>query len=102
MLKMIRVCADGLAVTGEGVLLVKRRFMPFRGFWGLHGGIVEDNEGLEDACRREFKEETGYNVTIDEMIDARIIDARIEEHLQEIRVIITFHVTINDGILSKK
>ena len=95
-MKRIQVGVDGLAVTVEGVLLVKRRFMPFGGFWGLPGGIVEDNEGLDDACRREFKEETGYNVIV-----KKIIDARIEEHPQETRVIITFHVTIDDGELSK-
>lgn len=95
-MKRVRVCVDGLCVTGKGVLLVKRRFMPFMDFWGIPWGIVEENECLEDACRREFLEETGYQVTVNE-----IVYARIEEHPQERRVITTFHVTIKDGKLTQ-
>lgn len=27
---------------------------------------------LEDVCRREFLEETGYHVTVEKLVDARI------------------------------
>ena len=96
MVKKVLVCVDGLCVTGEGVLLVRRRLMPFIGFWGLPGGIVEHNESLEDACKREFKEETGYNIMVNE-----ILGARIEEHPNQTRVIIIFDVKIKDGKLLK-
>ena len=32
-MKRIRVCCDGLSVSDEGVLLVRRRFMSFKDFW---------------------------------------------------------------------
>lgn len=41
------------------LLLIKRGTKPFRGRWAFPGGRVEINEPLEEAARRELKEETG-------------------------------------------
>lgn len=41
------------------VLLVKRRYPPFAGRWAIPGGLVEKNEPIAAAARRELKEETG-------------------------------------------
>jgi len=45
------------------VLLIKRDVQPFKDNWALPGGLVHDDESLEEAVERELKEET--NVTID-------------------------------------
>ncbi len=41
------------------ILLIKRGSKTFRNKWALPGGRVEINEPLEEAARRELKEETG-------------------------------------------
>lgn len=52
-------------ITERGkILLVKRKFEPFKGFWAVPGGFIEDTEPAEEACRREVLEETGMKVEL--------------------------------------
>lgn len=41
------------------ILLIERKFDPYKGCWALPGGFVEIDEELETGCLRELKEETG-------------------------------------------
>ncbi|HBG48144.1 MAG TPA: NUDIX hydrolase [Cyanobacteria bacterium UBA9971] len=41
------------------VLLIKRKYEPFKDKWAFPGGFVEYDEELETAAHRELEEETG-------------------------------------------
>jgi 8-oxo-dGTP diphosphatase len=54
------LAADCVVLDARGrVLLIRRKFPPFRGQYALPGGFVEVGETVEDAARRELEEETG-------------------------------------------
>jgi 8-oxo-dGTP diphosphatase len=46
------------------ILLIKRRTVPFRGYWALPGGRVDLGETVEQTIVREVKEETGLDITV--------------------------------------
>jgi 8-oxo-dGTP diphosphatase len=41
------------------LLLVNRKWEPYKGCWAMPGGFIEIDEELEDAVARELEEETG-------------------------------------------
>lgn len=47
---------------GISILLIQRKYPPFKDSWAIPGGFVLDNESLEDAVHRELSEETGIEV----------------------------------------
>jgi 8-oxo-dGTP diphosphatase len=46
------------------ILLIKRRTVPFSGYWALPGGRVDPGETVEQTIVREVKEETGLDVAV--------------------------------------
>jgi len=46
------------------ILLIKRRTVPFSGYWALPGGRVDSGETVEQTIVREVKEETGLDVAV--------------------------------------
>jgi len=51
-----------LDATASHVLLIQRRD---NGRWEPPGGVLELDETIEDGLRREIKEETGIDITVD-------------------------------------
>lgn len=57
------LATDAVVFDPQGrVLVIRRRYEPFRGKIALPGGFVEIGETVETACRRELREETGVSV----------------------------------------
>ena len=60
---------QGLAVDDAGrVLLGRRQADPGRGLWDIPGGFLDEGEDPVDGLRREFSEETGLDVEIEEFL----------------------------------
>ncbi len=53
-----------IILDGDSVLLVERGREPLKGWWSLPGGVVETGEMLDQAVRREVREETGLEVEL--------------------------------------
>jgi 8-oxo-dGTP diphosphatase len=57
------------------VLLIQRGLDPFKGRWALPGGFVRVDETLEEAARRELREETGLrNVFLEQLYSFGTVD----------------------------
>ncbi|MDX1797163.1 MAG: NUDIX hydrolase, partial [Candidatus Lokiarchaeia archaeon] len=50
------------------IVLIKRKYPPFQGFYALPGGFIEKGEKPKNALLREIKEETNLSVKITEKI----------------------------------
>ncbi len=50
------------------VILVNRKYDPFKGKWAIPGGFVRANESLENAAKRELMEETNVkNIYLEQL-----------------------------------
>jgi len=64
------VVGVGAVVVRDGkALIVKRAHEPRKGEWSLPGGLLELGESLQDAVRREIKEETSLDIEVGPLIE---------------------------------
>ncbi len=63
----VRVC--GVCIKGDQILLVKHRHLGKSGtLWAPPGGGMEYGEDAHSALVREFKEETGLDIAVDQFL----------------------------------
>lgn len=63
----------------DKILLIRRGTGSSQGIWSVPGGLVELGEKVQDAAKREIKEETGLDVEIGDLIDIANIIQRDDE-----------------------
>jgi len=56
------ITVDAIIETDNGIILIKRKNPPPG--WAIPGGFVDYGETLEDAVRREAREETGLDIQL--------------------------------------
>jgi len=88
---------SGLVFNDQGeVLLICRDNPPARGQWSLPGGRLEAGESLAEACRREVKEETNVDVSVQHVV------AVVERNIENFHyVIIDFWAQLQPGKISQ-
>jgi len=94
--------AVSAAIIHDGrVLIVRRARPPAGGIHTLPGGVVEAGETLDEAVRREVREETGFEIDPVSLIDYREVilrdrDERVARHF----VILPFAARWRGGALA--
>jgi ADP-ribose pyrophosphatase YjhB (NUDIX family) len=81
-------CAIPRDAAGN-VLLLRRGFEPGAGLWTFPGGFVDLGESVEDAARREVREELEIDVELGPLVG---VYSRAEDRI----VLIVFHATAVD------
>ncbi|MFA5249322.1 MAG: NUDIX hydrolase [Candidatus Paceibacterota bacterium] len=57
---------NAVILANNKILTVKRKTDPWAGMYGLPGGHIEEKENKIEALKREIKEETGFEIGLDE------------------------------------
>ena len=63
------VSVEALISIDDALLFLKRNNEPAKGKWWFPGGRIRKGESLEEALKREIKEETGLELSEHELIN---------------------------------
>jgi 8-oxo-dGTP diphosphatase len=61
---IIRLIAEAVIIQNDSVLMVKQYVQRGDIVWNFPGGGIEEGESPEQACIREVKEETGFDIRL--------------------------------------
>lgn len=57
-----------VATLADKILLVQRAKQPLEGYWAPPAGYIEIDETVEAGAAREVREETGYEVAVEQLV----------------------------------
>lgn len=93
------VTADCIVMTRTGkVLLIQRKFPPFKDLWAFPGGFLNMDETTEDCSKRELQEETGLQVKSVTLVG---VYSKVDRDPRS-RVITTAYITLLDDVAEVK
>lgn len=64
----VKIVSGVLPIWQDKIMLARRAIEPRKGWWTLPAGFLEMNESLRAGAMREAKEETGADVSADELL----------------------------------
>lgn len=76
------------------VLLIKRGHKPYKNFWAIPGGFLEENEEVPEGAARELVEETGVSVDPDDLNLITVL-SRTEENRTWKTIIVVYSTVID-------
>ena len=95
------IIVKGLVIDDEKRILMVRRDRKWHngahGRWEFPGGKIDFGESPEEACIRETKEESGFDVSINKMIP-KILTSKWEfpDRISQ-QILIAYHCDLKDG-----
>jgi 8-oxo-dGTP diphosphatase len=81
-----------VVLKGDRVVLVLRAQEPSRGRWSIPGGVMELGETIQEAARREVREECGVQIEVGNVVEVR--DAIVRDAEGRIR----YHYVLVDVV----
>lgn len=63
-----KIVAGAVVVKDGQILLCRRAIAPRVGYWTLPAGFMEEGESVEEAARREAREEANAEIEIDQLL----------------------------------
>lgn len=71
--KGILVVVGALVRRNNELLLVKRKKKPWKDYWAIPGGKIKFGESLEEAVKREVREETGIDIKVIRLLGVQTV-----------------------------
>ena len=72
---------QAVMIDDEGYVLIRKPSNKYRGIsWEFYGGKAQGGEDIEEALRREVKEETGYDISLKDKIGDISIDGGFQKY----------------------
>jgi len=95
-----KVAVGAIIFKNEKILLVKRTKSPAKGMWAVPGGKIKAGETMQEALKREIKEEANLEVEVGEVVYVfDVLEYDKNKRLSFHYVIIDFECIYKSGIL---